>query len=379
MAGLRIGINALYLLPGAVGGTEIYLRNLLLGLANIDSPDRYFVFVNQETGTALDIDDSHFQFIRCGVTAEFRPARILFEQFLLPGLLKRHGIDVLLNPGFTTPVVASCPCVSVFHDLQHKRHPEYFRWFDLPFWELLLGLAISRSKVLIAVSRATAKDIERYYPQASSKTVVIRHGVDPKYFQIGERRMGDPAHDDRVDKYILCVSTLHPHKNLGRLMEAFAVFRERHSEFRLVVVGLKGFAAEQLEAHRRKLGLEESVRFTGWVPQDELFDLFEKATAFIAPSEFEGFGMPLSEALAVGLPTASSAIPPFDEIAGPVSARFDPLNPLAIVDAMETIVFDSAFRERAAVSGPAKARNLDWNETARLTLDVLERAAGQSR
>jgi glycosyltransferase involved in cell wall biosynthesis len=372
---LRIGINALYLLPGGVGGTEIYLSNLLRSLAVVDSRNNYFVFVNRETGTRLDTEAPRFQFVRCPVKAGFRPARILFEQFALPGLLERYEIDVLLNPGFTMPVLTGCPCVTVFHDLQHKRHPEFFRWFDLPFWNLLLGLAIQRSRSLIAVSEATARDIQQYYPGAGAKTVVVGHGVDAEYFRIGDRRLASVTSNDSGQKYIFSVSTLHPHKNVGRLMEAFAVFRKRHPEFRLVIAGMKGLAAARLEAQRRGLGLEEAVRFTGWIPQTELSGLFEHATAFVAPSEFEGFGMPLSEALAAGLPTACSAIPPFDEIAGGVAVRFDPGDVLAIADAMETTACDAAFRQQAAIAGPAQARRFDWNETARLTLAVLERTA----
>lgn len=374
LPGLRIGINALYLLPGEVGGTEIYLRSLLRGFSEIDSLNRYVVFVNRETGTSLDAEAPGFHFVRCAVKASFRPARILFEQFALPGLLERYGVDVLLNPGFTMPVLTGCRCVTVFHDLQHKRHPEFFRRFDLPFWNLLLGLAVTRSRLLIAVSKATARDLARYYPGARLKTVVIHHGTDPEFFRIGERRsaVGALAHADV--KYILVVSTLHPHKNLRRVLEAFAIFRKRPAEFRLVIAGLKGFAAAQLESRRRELALDEAVRFTGWIPRPELYRLFEGATAFIAASEFEGFGMPVVEALAAGIPTACSAIPPFDEIAGSAAARFDPGSTPAIAAAMELITCDADFRRNAVSAGPAQARQFAWNETARLTLEALEMA-----
>jgi glycosyltransferase involved in cell wall biosynthesis len=374
---LRIGINALYLIPGEVGGTEIYLASLLQGLASIDGRNDYFVFVNAETageGEAyFSLDASpRFHFVRCKVRARIRPYRILWEQIMLPLRLRKYRIDVLLNPGFTMPVLSGRPSVTVFHDLQHKRHPEFFRWFDLPFWNLLLGLAVARSRSLIAVSEATARDLGRYYPQAGAKTVVIHHGVDTEFFQIGERR---EATGEFRDKYILVVSTLHPHKNLGRVLEAFAIFKTRHAEFRLVIAGLKGFASEQLEARRRELGLEDAVRFTGWIPRAELYELFEEASAFIAPSEFEGFGMPVIEALAAGIPTACSTIPPFDEIAGVAAARFEPGSVPAMAAAMELTAFDADFRGRAQSAGPEQARRFDWKRAAVLTLEELEKAA----
>ena len=138
MRPLHIGVNALYLIPGGVGGTEIYLRHLLEALAEIDAKNRYFIFTNRETGTDLTPARSNFRALRQAVRAAFRPARILWEQTVLPVVVAAHGIDVLLNPGFTAPLICGCPQVTVFHDLQHKRHPEHFRWFDLPVWRFLL-------------------------------------------------------------------------------------------------------------------------------------------------------------------------------------------------------------------------------------------------
>nr|MDQ2901743.1 glycosyltransferase [Acidobacteriota bacterium] len=158
---MTVGVNALYLIPGGVGGTEIYLRSLLTALAGIDRVNRYLVFTNVETGPDLIPRQANFRQIRQRVRARVRPARILWEQTLLPIAVARHRIDVLLNPGFTSPILCPCPTVTVFHDLQHKRHPEHFRWFDLPFWRLLLFASVRRSTILIAVSEATKSDLMR--------------------------------------------------------------------------------------------------------------------------------------------------------------------------------------------------------------------------
>src|SRR5580658_1576850 len=115
---LRIGVNALYLIPGGVGGTEIYLRNLLKSLAEIDSINQYLVFTNRETGKDLVPECANFVVIPQPVRASFRPARILWEQMFLPFSIRRHQLDVLLNPGFTGPILCACPMVTVFHDLQ---------------------------------------------------------------------------------------------------------------------------------------------------------------------------------------------------------------------------------------------------------------------
>src|SRR5215813_11944771 len=196
---MTVGVNALYLIPGGVGGTEIYLRFLLQALAEIDTANRYFVFTNLETGPDLIPDAKNWAAAPLDTRAVNRPARILCEQIELPLEAQRHRVDVLLNPGFTAPVLAPCPSVTVFHDLQHKRQPENFRWWDLPFWRILLYLSAHRSTRLLADSEATRDDLVRFYRLPPEKITVAPLGVDPKFFDIAGRRRPQP--------YFLAVST----------------------------------------------------------------------------------------------------------------------------------------------------------------------------
>src|SRR5579863_229228 len=208
---VRIGVNALYLIPGAVGGTEIYLRELLAALGRIDITNEYLVFTNLETEADLVPRQSNFQWKPQALRARARPVRILWEQTILPLEASRYKIDLLFNPGFTAPVLAPCPCVTVFHDLQHQRHPEHFRWFDLPFWRLLLWASAHRSRRLIADSESTRADLLHYYRLSPERIDVIPLGVEPRFFELDRTN---------IEPYVLCVSTLHPHKNLDRLIRA---------------------------------------------------------------------------------------------------------------------------------------------------------------
>ena len=348
---MRIGINALYFIPGGVGGTEIYLRELLTGLAAIDNKNQYFVFTNRETGPDLVPQLPNFQQVPQPVRAKFRPARILWEQTGLPLAARRFRIDVMFNPGFTCPAWSCCPNVTVFHDLQHKRHPEYFRWFDLPFWRLLLWLSARRSRELISVSRVTAADLQHFYGREST---VIHHGVEREFFRIAERRTpGD---------YLLCVSTLHPHKNLDRLVRVYGMSGQLPH---LVITGLRGHAAAELE----KLA-GPCVRFTGWVARDELYSMFRGARAFIYPSKFEGFGMPVLEAMAAGIPVACSDIPPLREIADGCAIFFDPEDDHAMQEAIIRVMQDNSLIQTAR----QRAAAFSWQRSARATLDCIERA-----
>lgn len=358
-SGVRIGVNALYLIPGGVGGSEIYLRELLAALAALDQTNEYLVFTNLETQSDLVPKQANFHWKPQAVHARFRPARILWEQVVLPFEAARYRLDVLFNPGFTAPLFSPCRQVTVFHDLQHKRHPEHFRWFDLPFWRFLLWAAAHRSHRLIAVSEATAADLLCFYRIPKERIAVVVHGVEPAFSRL------DRSH---LDTYLLCVSTLHPHKNLPRLIRAYG--RTKH-DFQLVLAGLRGFDTAAVEKLIDELGLRNSVQITGWVPRDELYTLYARARAFVYPSTFEGFGMPVLEALAAGIPTACSDIPPLREVAGDAALFFDPQSEEAIAAAIERITSDEPLRQRLSSAGPERARPFTWDRSAKQTLEVL--------
>jgi glycosyltransferase involved in cell wall biosynthesis len=355
---MRIGVNALYLLPGGVGGTEIYLRCMLESLARIDSRNQYRIFTNIET-SGLAPDAPNFETVPQQVRAVSRPARLLWEQFRLP----LAGLDVLWNPGFTAPLFPPCPQVAVFHDLQHKRHPEFFRRLDLPFWNFFLWGAVRRSTRLIAISEETRSDLARFYGRTDVD--VVPHGVDDRMFHL--RRAPEPM--------LLYVSTLHPHKNHERLIRSFARFRNERPEWSLVLAGMRGFAADSVERTIDSLGLQSAVRVTGWIPREEIYSLYSRAGAFVFPSRFEGFGMPLLEALACGIPTACSDVEPMRSVVGPAALRFNPEDEDSILDALRSITFDETTRERLARAGPIQAALFSWDDSARRTLATLTTAA----
>ncbi len=349
---LRIGVNALYLIPGGVGGTEIYLRNLLAALAKIDAVNQYVVFTNRETGADLVPARGNFTHAPQPVRASFRPARILWEQIVLPFSVSKWRVDVLLNPGFTAPLMCGCPMVTVFHDLQHKRHPEYFRWFDLPFWRFFLWASARRSRGLIAVSGATRDDLKRYYGVDAQ---VVHHGVERQFFEIARAR--------QPKDYLLCASTSHPHKNLSALLRAYG---QAGGLPHLVITGVRGFAASEVE----KLA-GHSVKIAGWVPRAELYELFRGALGFIYPSRFEGFGMPVLEAMAAGVPVACSDIAPLREVAGSTIHYFDPGSDSEIRDALVRLTSGAVSTEAAQ----QRASEFTWEKTARATLDYLSKSS----
>lgn len=368
---MRIGINALYLLPGEVGGTEIYLRNLLITLAQIDSTNEYVIITNAETGPEIVPTASNFHYLRHPVKASFRPARILWEQCVLPFTALRHKLDVMFNPGFTAPLFAQCPQVTTIHDLQYKRHPEFFKPIDLIFWRLLVWAAIRKSKLLLTPSESARLDVSAFFQKDA---ITTPFGVEQRFFHLATERK-----DSRQESFLLCVSTLHPHKNIELLVRTFAQYHTVHPEMSLVLAGMRGFHTEHIERLIAELSLTQSIRITGWISRDELYELYRLARAFVFPSMFEGFGIPLVEALAAGIPSICANVEPMISNARGAALTFDPGSFEGLADCLLRITEDEELRAELSAAGRQQANQFRWERTATLTLKALTEAAVSTR
>ncbi len=213
------------------------------------------------------------------------------------------------------------------------------------------------------MSEATRADLLRFYRLPADRVTVVSHGVNPQFFTL------DRSH---IEPYLLCVSTLHPHKNIERLVRAYA--REPRED-KLVLAGLRGFQASAIEGLIADLGIGTRVTIPGWLPREDLIRLYERAHAFVYPSTFEGFGMPVLEAMAAGIPVACADIPALREVAGEGSDEaalfFDPLDEDAIAAALDRIAKDVQLRRTLAAAGPERARPFTWIRAAEKTLAAI--------
>ena len=365
MKPLRIAVNALYLLPGGVGGTEIYLRQLLAALARIDDHNEYLIFTNRETGEHLAPSSPRFRHLPQPIQAEIRPLRILYEQSSLPSLIGREHVDLVFNPGFTSPKSVAAPIITVFHDLQHVHHPEFFRKRELPFWNLLLAQAVRSSTKIIAASETTRRDVIEHYHLSDDRVVAIPHGVEEDFFTL-ERK------PDLENPFLLCVATLDPNKNIDRLVRVFGSLRGEFPRLKLVLAGLRGGQTAVIESLVDELGLRNSVRITGWIPRTEIYSLYARAAAFVFPSTFEGFGLPVLEAMAARVPLASSRIDPLIELAGDAATFFDPKSEQEMAQAIWHLLTQHEDAVRQVERGKLRAAAFTWKQSAQRTLALFE-------
>jgi len=368
---LRIGVNALYLIPGGVGGTEIYLRNLLASLAEIDRDNEYLVLANRETLEAeppLTPAARNFRTVPCPVRAVNRPRRLVWEQARLPLLASRHRLDVIFSPGFTSPVATGCPKVTVIHDLQHRRQPQNFGRLELLAWRATVWASARFSREIVTVSENSRRDIVEVYGVAAERVHVIRHGVEKELFEPATERP-EPW------PYLLSVSTIHPHKNWVRWLEAYGLLVKEGFPHHLVIAGLRGNFAAELEELVAAKRLQDRVHATGWIPRERLRALLKGAEALVFPSTFEGFGMPVIEALAAGTAVACSDLPPLRETAEGAALLFNPASVESIAGAVRRLLKEPDLRGRLVEEGRRRAQAMTWTAAAERTLAVLRKAA----
>ena len=375
---MHVGLNLIFLVPREMSGLETYARELTSALLR-EQPDlRLTAFVNREASS----DPMWREFVptvTVPVYGRRRSSWVRGEQVLLPRLAERAGVDVVHSLASTAPSWGSFRRVVTIHDVIYRIHPEaHAGWRSLAM-RALVPLAARRSDRVIVPSRATREDLIRLLKVPAEKIDLVPNGLgaSPVARWDSEEELRR-RYDLGTRPFVLTVSLKRPNKNLLRLLEAMALIPGERRPI-LVLAGHATPYEAELRARAVDLGLGEHTRFLGWVPSEELEGLYRSATCFVFPSLYEGFGLPVLEAMARGTPVACSNRGALIEVAGDAALLFDPEQPDAIAAAIEKLLADPIERERLSRAGREQAAGFTWAEAARRTLKTYESAVEYSR
>lgn len=274
--------------------------------------------------------------------------------------------DVIHSPANFGPLLTRAPRVVTIHDLLSFRHPEYVPGRLAAVQRALLRHTARSATRVITVSEASAADLRRYL------------GVDPGRIDVvppaGSGRR--PSAEPREDGLLFSLGNRMPHKNFPLLLEALALM-EPDARPRLILPG--GGAEDPLAPVVHRLGLGQNVRLEGWLAQDEVDRLYQRATALVFPTRFEGFGLPVLEAMAAGCPVLCSDLPVLREVGGDAAAYADTTSPQRLAEALTALLADPVRRAELSQAGTARAAEFSWTAAASGTLASLERAAAEGR
>ena len=380
--GTHIGLNLIFLVPGETGGMEVAARELIPALlAAAPAGMRFTAFVNREAAAESAASHGRTSDLRellptvtVPVRARRREQWVLGEQTLLPPLARRANVDLVHSLASTAPLWGRFRRVVTVHDLIYARFPDAHAGVRDKAMRLLVPSAARRSHRVIADSQSTRDDLVELAGLDGDRIDVVPLGL-------GAVRRAEPLAEATVReslrlqgrRVVLSLSAKRPHKNLLALLDALAQIAadERPA---LVLAGYPTEHEAQLRARARELGLDDDVRFAGWLSDGEVEGLWAIADAFVFPSLYEGFGLPVLEAMARGVPVACSNASSLPEVAGDAALLFDPRDQQGIAAALRRLLSDGALAERLRVAGRERARQFTWERAARATLDSYRRA-----
>jgi glycosyltransferase involved in cell wall biosynthesis len=386
----HIGLNLIFLVPGETGGMEVAARELVPALlAAAPEGFRFTAFVNRELAAAeaLGARDAgaagalreQLPLVTVPVHARSRVQWVLGEQTLLPALARRARIDLLHSLASTAPLWGPFRRVVTVHDLIYARFPEAHAGVRGKAMRVLVPSAARRSDRVIADSRSTRDDLVELVGLAPERIDVVPLGLG------AVRRARASDEDDlRVRlrlgerRVVLSLSAKRPHKNLLALICALARIPVERRPL-LVLAGYETEHEARLRERVRALGLDDDVRFLGWLAEADVEGLWMIAAAFVFPSLYEGFGLPVLEAMARGVPVACANASSLPEVAGGAALLFDPRDEAAIAGALTRLLGDAALAETLRAAGYERVSEFTWAQTARRTIASYEHALKAKR
>lgn len=293
----------------------------------------------------------------------------------LPTLCREWGADVL-HCTYLGPWFAPCPLVLSVHDVVFKRYPGFFSPRDRVLFSTLFPLSLRRAATIVTISEHSKREIEHFFPYTRGKTVVTPLAAD-RHFRPVEKELlrGTRARFNLQSRFILTVGNLQPRKNLLRVIQAFAKVRERVSDVRLVVIGKAQWKSSDVYRQVEALGLTDEVVFTGYVPLEDLVAFYNLAEVYVYPSLYEGFGLPVLEAMQCGTPVVTSKSTSIPEVAGDAALLVDPLRVDEIAAAMLAVLTDPAAAAALRARGIEQARKFSWETTAERTAEIYRTLA----
>ncbi len=345
-------------------GVGTYVRNLVRHLARLDHETTYFLFCHDsDEATLRDLAENFVPVVESSAGYGVR------EHLSIPFKLRRLGAELLHSPHYVRPLLCPIPSVVTIHDCIHLLFPQYLpNRMAWRYARYMMGSAIRHSAVVFTVSEASRADILRFYSWADpDKVHVVPNAIDTELLERpDEKEMERVRERYQVrGRFVLFAGNVKPHKNLERLIRAFALVREQgeRDDLQLLLIGDDVSRYGALRRAVEKTGLRQDVRFFGFVPPSTLAALYRMASVFAFPSLYEGFGLPPLEAMSCGTPVVTSRISSLPEVVGDAAVLVDPYSVEDIALGISRLLDDHDLRRQLIDKGLARARSFSWERS----------------
>jgi glycosyltransferase involved in cell wall biosynthesis len=355
-------------------GVGVYAYNTFRTLIKSNLNHEYFILIQDDDPDFISFenDGTTILKVKSGLFRIFT-LRILLEQFYIPFLCIKNKIDILHSLHYSIPLfIWKTKRVVTFHDLTFYLYPEYHTKIKVLYFRLFIYLSTIFSDIVISVSKSTANDLLTKFPKSKTKVRVIPLAVsDNAEFKTFNTE--DVFNKYNINKkYILYVGTLEPRKNICSLLQAYKILLNKNDEYLLVIAGRKGWFYESIFLKAKGLEIEDKVIFTGFISEIVKEILLSNCSIFVYPSFYEGFGLPVLEAMSKGIPTITSNISSMPEVVGDSAILIDPYNVNQLSDEMINLLNNENLRKELSIKSKLRASTYSWDQTARLTLEAYD-------
>lgn len=389
---MRIGIDCRTILNpqgGEMAGIGHYTYYLVKSLLAADKKNQYVLLFDTRIIETREFEQKNVEikFFPFYQYKKFMP--IIYAQTLISAYLNKQKLDVYHNPANFIPLGYRKSSVITVHDLAIFRHPDWFPGSQLnKAWskKVTVPSSIKRAQKIIAVSQSTKRDIIKLFRVPANRIEVIYEGTEKirdsrsENLSRGTRGIRDSKKKYGIkDKFILYVGTLEPRKNVVGLVKAFDAWQEKNQkigkDYQLIIAGGKGWKFGQVFKAITAAKFGERIRYIGYIPPDHKWELMQEATVFVFPSLYEGFGLPVLEAMSFGAPVITSKVSSIPEITGQAAALINPRSANQLTDVLTKVLASAKLRQKMSSLGKKQARKFSWAKTARETIKVYREVA----
>ncbi len=379
---MRIGIDCRNILnpKGEVAGVGHYTYFLVKNILKTDKKNEYFLYFDYKmSNKTKEFEQKNVQIKSFPFSQYKRYMPFTYSHMLISAVLMKDRLDVFHAPAYACPLTYPGKIVLTVHDLAIYRHPSWFPSGQSFSTKILVPKSIKKAEKIIAVSNATKRDIVKLFKAPTNKVSVIYEGVVPQKGVSKAKSVPKAVIQKKYkigDKYLFFIGTIEPRKNLEALIKAYnSLLVKNYKKFKdydLVIAGKKGWKYEKIFKTIKEQKFNYKIRFLNYISQEHKVTLMKNATCFVFPTLYEGFGLPIAEAMSMGIPVITSKVSSIPEVSGNAALLVDPKKTTDIEKALAKVLSNKKLREKMSKAGIVQAKKFTWAKVAKETIKVYQ-------
>ena len=379
---MRIGIDCRNILnpKGEVAGVGHYTYFLVKSILKTDKKNEYFLYFDYKmAGKTKEFEQKNVKIKSFPFSQYKRYMPFTYSHMLISAVLMKNKLDVFHAPAYACPLTYTGKIVLTVHDLAIYRHPSWFPSGQSFSTKILVPKSINKAEKIIAVSQATKKDIVKLFKVPSNKVSVVHEGVVPQK-GVGKAKSVSKTIVQKKykigDKYLFFIGTIEPRKNLIALIKAYNNLLvkdyKKYKDYDLVIAGKKGWKYEEVFKTIKDQKFNYKIRFLNYISQEHKVTLMKNATCFVFPTLYEGFGLPIAEAMSMGVPVITSNVSSMPEVSGDAALLVNPNKITDIEKAIAKVLTNKKLRDKMSKAGLVQAKKFTWAKVAKETIKIYQ-------